>query len=96
MAHAILTIWKSWARSVHPFCVYSYDGMAKLPTVLRTINWSTITDFCKQAIVNLGEEYLPKRDEETAGTPFLSRWKVLIRVGLEMPGLDWTVDNFDC
>ncbi|CAL8097595.1 unnamed protein product [Prunus armeniaca] len=95
-------------KTVHPFCVYSYDGRAKFPTALRTIDWSTnqlslvcecataIADLCKQAIVNLGEEYLPKRDEETAGTPFLSRWKVLIRAGLEMPGLDWTVDNFDC
>ncbi|CAL2270037.1 unnamed protein product [Prunus armeniaca] len=26
---------------VHPFCVYSYDGRAKFPTALRTINWST-------------------------------------------------------
>ncbi|CAL2228526.1 unnamed protein product [Prunus armeniaca] len=27
--------------SVHPFCVYSYDGRAKFPTALRTIDWST-------------------------------------------------------
>ncbi|CAL2277934.1 unnamed protein product [Prunus armeniaca] len=26
---------------VHPFCVYSYDGRAKFPTALRTIDWST-------------------------------------------------------
>ncbi|CAL8162105.1 unnamed protein product [Prunus armeniaca] len=24
-----------------PFCVYSYDGRAKFPTALRTIDWST-------------------------------------------------------
>ncbi|CAL8095431.1 unnamed protein product [Prunus armeniaca] len=30
-----------------------------------------------------------ERDEETAGTLFLSRWKVLVWAGLEMPGLDW-------
>ncbi|CAL8105055.1 unnamed protein product [Prunus armeniaca] len=28
-------------KSVHPFCVYSYDGRAKFPTALRTIDWST-------------------------------------------------------
>ncbi|CAL2255681.1 unnamed protein product [Prunus armeniaca] len=27
--------------SVHPFRVYSYDGRAKFPTALRTIDWST-------------------------------------------------------
>ncbi|CAL2256517.1 unnamed protein product [Prunus armeniaca] len=32
---------KSLLPPIHPFCVYSYDGRAKFPTALRTIDWST-------------------------------------------------------
>ncbi|CAL2230075.1 unnamed protein product [Prunus armeniaca] len=53
------------------------SGRAKFPTTLRTINWSTsqLSLVCERATA--------KRDEETAGTSFLSRWKVLIWAGLD-------------
>ncbi|CAL8114802.1 unnamed protein product [Prunus armeniaca] len=40
---------------VHSFCVYSYDGRAKFPTALRTIDWSTsqLSLVCERATAKL-------------------------------------------
>ncbi|CAL8150990.1 unnamed protein product [Prunus armeniaca] len=36
------------------------------------------------------------KDKKKAGFPFLPGQKLLIRAGLDMPVLDWTVPNFNC